>query len=402
MCEPFASAIVGRIPANPDIAGIGVRAAIYVQNLLAILSALWALWDGKVTAGKLEYAEMQTTTNLILAFAILISSMVQASTLGISNYHANIVLMMSWMNNTNAFVYFILYVHHKIGLPEAEGGVGVTWRDWVKHVKNNFSFTLSGIKRPDTEAGADSSDETKSDDQGAKVLVKRYVLVLGSLHLTLMAALGVWLWSDLQLFGLGNRKPGDFQSANALAVNKAVVAILGQGVSLGSSTLRIASLVIYSIFLVPGINLIAPMIVFLATYFGCRRIPFTQKWEVLPAFVGLGILFAINLVFIVDIELTRDLNHCLQAEDEADWGFGQILAILLLLLPLRDLVEAILARRLKKRQGELEEDLHEAIEREEYDRVKRAIERGSSFPSPKSPALEILESRIYKWGTRLF
>ncbi|KAH6896338.1 hypothetical protein BKA70DRAFT_1438567 [Coprinopsis sp. MPI-PUGE-AT-0042] len=73
--------------------------------------------------------------------------MVQASTLGISNYHANIVLMMSWMNNTNA-LYFILYVHHKIG-PEAEGGVGVTWRDWVMNVKNSFSFTFSGIKRRD-------------------------------------------------------------------------------------------------------------------------------------------------------------------------------------------------------------------------------------------------------------
>ncbi|KAH6893815.1 hypothetical protein BKA70DRAFT_816985 [Coprinopsis sp. MPI-PUGE-AT-0042] len=365
-----------------------VRGAIYVQNLLSILAALWALWDGKVTAGELEYAEMQTTTNLILAFAILISSMVQASTLGISNYHANIVLMMSWMNNTNAFVYFILYVHHKIGLPEAEGGVGVTWRDWVKHVKNNLSFTLSGIKGTDTEAGTESSGETKSSDrQGAKVLVKRYVLVLGSLHLTLMAALGVWLWSDLERFGLGNRRPGDFETANALTLNKAVVAILGQGVSLSSSTLRIASLVIYSLFLIPGLNLIAPMILFLAAYFGCRRIPFTQRWEVLPAYVGLGILLTLNLVFIVDIELTRDLNLCLQAEDEADWGFGQILAILLLLLPLRDLVEAILARRLKKRQGELEEDLQEAIEKEEYDRVKRAIERGSSFPSPKSPDL---------------
>jgi hypothetical protein len=138
MSEPFTSALL-KIPGNPDISGIGVRGAIYTQNLLCLLSALWALWDGKVTAGKLEYAEMQTTTNLILAFAILISSMVQASTLGISNYHANIVLMMSLMNNTNAFVYFILYVHHKIGLPEAEGGVDVTWKAWVNHVRHNFS-----------------------------------------------------------------------------------------------------------------------------------------------------------------------------------------------------------------------------------------------------------------------
>jgi hypothetical protein len=165
------------IPGNPDVSGIGVRSAIYVQNLLCILSALWALWDGKVTSGELDYAEMQTTTNLILAFAILISAMVQASTLGLSNFHGNIVLMMSWMNNTNAFVYFILYIHHKIGLPEAEGGVGVTWGAWVSHVRKNFSceplrasysvhftnntlsVTLGGVKAQDTEAATETSDE---------------------------------------------------------------------------------------------------------------------------------------------------------------------------------------------------------------------------------------------------
>jgi hypothetical protein len=249
------------------------------------------------------------------------------------------------------------------------------------------------------------------------MLVKRYVLVLGSLHLTLMAALGIWLWKNPQAFGLGNRRPADFKAANALAVERATIAILGQGVPLRSVALRAASLAIYSLFLIPGVNLIAPMVVFLAAYFGCRRIPFAKRWDVLPAYVGLGILLAINLVFIVDIEVTRNMNTILQVEDEADWGFGQILAVLLLLLPLRDLVEAILARRLKQRQGELDEDLQEAVEKEEFDRVKRAIERGSAFPSPKStgnrsstlalqtpnstldrPALQILESHFHSWG----
>jgi hypothetical protein len=147
MSEPLALA-PETIPGNPDISGIGVRSAIYIQTLLCILAALWALWDGKVTTVKLEYAEMQTTTNLILAFAILISSMVQASTLGISNYHANIVLMMSWMNNTNAFVYFILYIHHKTGLPEGEGRVGASWGAWENHVKHNFSCKSPLVFRP--------------------------------------------------------------------------------------------------------------------------------------------------------------------------------------------------------------------------------------------------------------
>ncbi|KAH6902360.1 hypothetical protein BKA70DRAFT_1196355, partial [Coprinopsis sp. MPI-PUGE-AT-0042] len=150
MSEPAAAFC---IPANPDISGIGVRTATYAQNIICILSALWALLDGKVTQGELDYAETQTMTNLILAFAILISSIVQARTLGMTNYHANIVLSMSWMNNTNAFVYFILYVHHKIGLPEGQGRVGVSWKAWMLHVKEKLTLRVTASGSGDTESG---------------------------------------------------------------------------------------------------------------------------------------------------------------------------------------------------------------------------------------------------------
>jgi hypothetical protein len=235
--------------------------------------------------------------------------------------------------------------------------------------------------------------------KGARTLVKRYVLVLGSLHLTLMAALGVWLWSDLQLFGQGKREPTIFKAANALTLERATIAIVGQGVPLASSALRFASIAIYSLFLIPGLNLIPPMVLFLAAYFGCRRIPLAKRWDVLPAYIGLGILLAINVVFIVDIELTRNMNVALQEGDEAEWGFGQILAILLLLLPLRDSIEALLERRLKQRQRELDQDLQDAIAREDFDRVKQAIERGSSFPSPKTRGMLCLAIVVLKLNT---
>jgi hypothetical protein len=182
------------------------------------------------------------------------------------------------------------------------------------------------------------------------------LLALGSLHLTLMAVLGVWLWSDLHLFGLGHREPEEFKTSNALAIERATVALFGQAVPLGSPALRIASIAIYSVFLIPGINLFPPMLFILAVYLGCHRISLAKKWKALPAYISLGILLAINIVIIIDIELTRNMNSVLQGHDECDWGFGQILAILLLLLPLRDLVQAIRARRLKQSQGELDED----------------------------------------------
>ncbi|KAF6747741.1 hypothetical protein DFP72DRAFT_1016034 [Ephemerocybe angulata] len=129
------SARLCTIPGNPDIAGFGVRIAIYIQNLLCFLPAFWALFDGKVSQGELDAAETQATTNLVLAFAILISSIVQAQTLGLTNYHASIVLNMSWMNNTNAFIYFLLYIQHK-SQAGVRGRVAPTWRAWVQHLRD--------------------------------------------------------------------------------------------------------------------------------------------------------------------------------------------------------------------------------------------------------------------------
>jgi hypothetical protein len=48
------------------------------------------------------------------------------------------------------------------------------------------------------------------------------------------------------------------------------------------------------------------------------------------------LLVAINILFIVDIELTLRRNKGDQTGDEATWGFGQVLALLLLIIPLRD------------------------------------------------------------------
>ncbi|KAF6744048.1 hypothetical protein DFP72DRAFT_750565, partial [Ephemerocybe angulata] len=118
----------------PDIAGIGVRCAIYIQTLMCFFPALWALLDGRVTQDELEAAETQATTNLVLAFAILVSAIVQAQTLVLTNYHASIVLSMSWLNNTNAFVYFFLYVQYK-NQPDTPRHVGANWSEWYWHFR---------------------------------------------------------------------------------------------------------------------------------------------------------------------------------------------------------------------------------------------------------------------------
>jgi hypothetical protein len=57
--------------------------------------------------------------------------------------------------------------------------------------------------------------------------------------------------------------------------------------------------------------------------------------------VGLVCLAIINILLLVDIELTLRRNKHDQSPEEDEWGFGQVLALLLLIVPLRDFVTSI-------------------------------------------------------------
>ncbi|KAH8822487.1 hypothetical protein DL96DRAFT_1428059, partial [Flagelloscypha sp. PMI_526] len=115
---------------NPDVVGIGVRTAIYAQNVLSFAPAIWALWDKQVEPFELESVETQSTTILITAFAILISAVIQARTFGLANLHAVVVLNLSWMNNTNTFIWFLLFAQRS------------NWSNW-RAIRPSFSHIMT-------------------------------------------------------------------------------------------------------------------------------------------------------------------------------------------------------------------------------------------------------------------
>jgi hypothetical protein len=122
------------IPANPDISGIGVRVAIYVQNFLSFVPAFYSLTnDGRVDQQELQTTKDISITILVTAFAILVSAVIQALIYSLSSFHVSIILNLSWMNNTNTFIYFILFVHYRSGL---SGGKRIepTWSAWKNHL----------------------------------------------------------------------------------------------------------------------------------------------------------------------------------------------------------------------------------------------------------------------------
>ncbi|KAJ7764849.1 hypothetical protein B0H16DRAFT_1718057 [Mycena metata] len=183
-----------------------------------------------------------------------------------------------------------------------------------------------------------------------------------------MAAVGIWLWSNPSKFGQVLNPNCD-----------PTLTVIGVPARFSSKPLRIVSLTMYSIALIPGLNLIPPFTFFLMLHISynwsrkqhklfwrwlnntldsMRKVVMPRKSSPLPdaeqggrsqrsaavsgsfphtAFliVGLVLLVAINVLFIVDIELTLRHNKGDQNGD-AQWGFGQVLALLLLIIPLRD------------------------------------------------------------------
>ncbi|KAJ7815268.1 hypothetical protein B0H14DRAFT_2285214, partial [Mycena olivaceomarginata] len=103
------------INANPDISGIGVRAAIYAQNLLCFIPVVAYLRDGTVSPDEMKGIKDQSIGMLAIAFAILVSTIVQATTAAdgqpITGFHAAVILDLSWMNNTSTWIWFLLYAH---------------------------------------------------------------------------------------------------------------------------------------------------------------------------------------------------------------------------------------------------------------------------------------------------
>ena len=278
------------IPANPDISGIGVRIAIYAQNLLCFLPVILYLSDGKISLDDLAGIQDQSTGMLAIAFAILIAT---ASLAGghnptVSNYHAAIILDLSWMNNTSTWIWFILHVYQRSTAKYKP--VGATWSAWCTTLWSPVRTYLRGM---DPAGSRDSGTwttpqggvrESEKEQTGLQKVVKRLwnslpmqwvrnvvwgskpmiylrrfarlilaapVLTLGSIHLSLMAAIGIWLWHDPAKFG----QPIDHCTP--------MLTVFGASASFNSTPLRIFSLTMYSLLLVPGLNLLPPFTFFL-------------------------------------------------------------------------------------------------------------------------------------------
>ncbi|KAF5353910.1 hypothetical protein D9756_007288 [Leucocoprinus leucothites] len=330
------------IPSNPDITGIGVRTAIYAQNFFSFIPVARVLWDQKITVAELDAMEQQSSTILITAFSILVAAIIQACTLGLSNLHAAVILNLSWMNNTNLAIYVLLYVYYRT----------------ERRKKRTINQSIG---------------------KEVKRTLKSLVIWIGVLHLALMAAFGIWFWSQ----------PTTFSTSLSCSVSPALV-ILGQRVSLSSKGMQVWSLFVYSLALVPFLVMTALACFFLVPFLGrkftqlrTRKPPVipeqggpgqeeaierqedphqhgkkTQRdtkehlpWKkITPTVLALVILAILDIIFLIDTELALRDNRPLLQQGDSFWTFGQTLALLLLLIPAHDFYELVRDRSTKRQK----------------------------------------------------
>jgi hypothetical protein len=162
----------------------------------------------------------------------------------------------------------------------------------------------------------------QSEDQESrlKIAVGRIVIALGSLHLSMMGAIGMWLWIDPLSFG-------EAGTANACAIDFASTSIVGGAVPFGSG--QKFSIAIYVLFLIPGLNLILPMVFFVGTTILYHTHVSPDNFSAVPARIDLAILSAINVIFLINIETTLPRNRALEVGEPSAFDFGQLIAALL-------------------------------------------------------------------------
>ncbi|KIK55500.1 hypothetical protein GYMLUDRAFT_62466 [Collybiopsis luxurians FD-317 M1] len=99
--------------------------------------------------------------------------------------------------------------------------------------------------------------------------------------------------------------------------------------------------------------------------------------------VALGVLVFVNVLFIANIEKTLIDNKGSESTEEGEWGFGQVLALLLLVLPLRDAWNAFQDIR----EGVLKEFeqlfKHEAQAKSVIPRLRALVEEDGAKPEEK-------------------
>ncbi|KZO89650.1 hypothetical protein CALVIDRAFT_603520 [Calocera viscosa TUFC12733] len=299
------------IPANPDIAGIGIRVSLYAQAIFVTISVVLASFAPKLKGGfvsKLfEDLALNMTTVLVTGCALLIAAFVEGALYELSLYHGLVLFNLSWLNVLTLFLAHGIVIEHNS----------------VEALKRNLGFAL-------------------------------YLCAIG--------AYGIWLSHNISGFG------------SSPECNSAIVWVAaGRSIQATSPGLRLFFLVVSSMMAIPVFNIYilglagalyiwatlllqSAILLLVALLRKCyRRVDkFPQHapdastavrqksfwnafhWprELLMTWALAWLAIIPSVIIITGTEQLVAFNRQHVSEGEDDWTFGQILALLLLAPPL--------------------------------------------------------------------
>ncbi|TDL21624.1 hypothetical protein BD410DRAFT_898729 [Rickenella mellea] len=299
------------IPSNPDIAGIGVRISIYVQAATALVPAALKIIEDQLhentgpksqrtkfhkTVVNWENIKDIATPNIVLGFALLVSSVIQAHIYGLTVYHALILLNLHIIIGFSVSPYFILSAN--------DGG----------------------------------NPENKENLGGLHPAHMR-IAQLHVVHLSCAAGFGLWLFATIK----------HFDHSDPDCTSSTVYYALGKKVIVDHPGFRDFWIVMYSFLVVPVVNLIFLLFVYFIILLVSVGffLPIAFIVGVLGGCIGVKTQYMVmggRLTFVFLAALTPGalilflteamikVNHV--ADGESQWTFGQTIALFIALWPL--------------------------------------------------------------------
>ncbi|KAF8316066.1 hypothetical protein DL93DRAFT_788101 [Clavulina sp. PMI_390] len=224
-----------KIQTNPDAAGVGIQIAVYMNAFLPLVSMMIELLRGQSLVENDNLREgniLLAKTSLLTAMALIISAIVQSHKYGLSVFDALIVLNLCWISLVGGFTPMLSAMtspEHIRRLARHWGERPYSLRTILRRLLNTF-FDL-----PPT-------------------LEWLYLLYCNCM---LMSGFGIWVM----------RNPLAFDRSMDACTSTTVFWIMGHSVNITDSRFRTALLVLYGLFLVPGLNVLIILSIWWLAYF---------------------------------------------------------------------------------------------------------------------------------------
>jgi hypothetical protein len=326
------------VNSNPDIAGIGVRGSIYTQALVNLAESALLFWDGVPEPD--NHVIFESSSNLfITGCAVVASTIIQAHAAGqgLSVYHALIALNLGWINSLSGMQ-----------------PIATTWAE--SSSRESLAKMVASPRRLASRSN--------------------FSHLLATMHLSAVAGVGIWVWTSIDTFGSQPEcTPQTFLTLLGQDVLVAHVNAQPQQPMIGMSDLPMANAAnvqlqtpmigIYWVFVWPLINIglftsTVSMIISVAEvsalsfqYFSKRRFEIRGR-----RFIVLFCITMVEILFIVDTELMISRSSgTLVKEGEAEWSFGQVLAVWMAFFPLFELFKKVFSRVFRHHDPKIHDDL---------------------------------------------